>query len=82
NIYLLDEVTANLDVETESYVVKAIQKLGKHKTILTIAHRLKTIKNADAIMVLDGNGSISDIGKHSDLTKRSALYQRYLQDLD
>lgn len=82
SIYLLDEVTANLDVETESYVVKAIQKLGKHKTILTIAHRLKTIKNADAIMVLDENGSISDIGKHSDLTKRSALYQRYLQDLN
>ncbi|AXQ79696.1 ABC transporter ATP-binding protein [Streptococcus chenjunshii] len=80
-IYLLDEVTANLDSVTESIISKAIDKFTAGKTRLTIAHRLNTIREADYILVLNKNGSVSDFGKHQQLLQRSGLYNHFLSEL-
>ncbi|MEX2803620.1 ABC transporter ATP-binding protein [Streptococcus sp. H31] len=80
-IYLLDEVTASLDSVTESIISKAIDKFTAGKTRLTIAHRLNTIREADYILVLNKNGSVSDFGKHQQLIQRSSLYNHFLSEL-
>ena len=80
-IYLLDEVTANLDSVTESIISKAIDKFTAGKTRLTIAHRLNTVREADYILVLNKNGSVSDFGKHQQLIQRNQLYNHFLSEL-
>ena len=80
-IYLLDEVTASLDSVTEHIISKAIDRLTVGKTRLTIAHRLHTVKGADAILVLDKNGQVSDYGNHQQLLTRSHLYNDFLRNL-
>ena len=80
-IYLLDEVTANLDSVTESIISKAIDKFTAGKTRLTIAHRLNTVREADYILVLNKNGSVSDFGKHQQLIQRNHLYNHFLSEL-
>ena len=80
-IYLLDEVTANLDSVTENIINKAIDKLTKGKTRLTIAHRMNTIRNADSILVLNKKGQVSDFGTHEQLQKRSTLYKKFLSSV-
>lgn len=80
-IYLLDEVTASLDSVTERIVSKAIDKLTAGKTRLTIAHRLHTVREADAILVLNKNGTVADYGTHQQLLKRNNLYQDFLSGL-
>lgn len=80
-IYLLDEVTASLDSVTERIVSKAIDKLTAGKTRLTIAHRLHTVREADAILVLNKNGTVADYGTHQQLLKRNGLYQEFLAGL-
>ena len=80
-IYLLDEVTANLDSVTENIISKAIDKLTKGKTRLTIAHRMNTIRNADSILVLNKKGQVSDFGTHEQLQKRSTLYKKFLSSV-
>ena len=72
-ILLLDEATANLDIESESLIKDSLETLMKGRTTLIITHRLSTIKDADQIIVLDKSG-ISAIGKHKDLIKHNELY--------
>jgi ATP-binding cassette subfamily B protein AbcA/BmrA len=80
-IYLLDEVTASLDSVTESIISKAIDKFTAGKTRLTIAHRLNTVREADYILVLNKNGSVSDFGKHQQLIQRNHPYNHFLSEL-
>lgn len=72
-IILLDEATASLDPENEVEVQKAIDALIKGHTVIAIAHRLKTIKGADQIIVLD-NGHIKEKGTHETLMQAKGLY--------
>ena len=72
-VILLDEATASLDPENEVEVQKAIDSLIKGRTVIAIAHRLKTIKDADRIIVLD-NGRIKEDGTHNELVRKEGLY--------
>lgn len=77
-IIILDEATANVDPENEKELMEAVDALTKEKTIFMIAHRLKTVRNADRILVLD-NGKIVQQGKHDELIKREGIYKRFIQ---
>ncbi len=72
-IILLDEATASLDPENEVLVQKAIAKLVEGKTVIMIAHRLRTVVDADQILVLD-NGRLVEHGTHDELMKKNGLY--------
>ena len=76
-IIILDEATANVDPENEKELVEAIDALTKEKTILMIAHRLKTVRNADKILVVD-KGKIVEQGKHEELMKQDGIYRRFV----
>lgn len=76
-IIILDEATANIDPENEDRLQKAIEELTKNKTIVMIAHRLKTVRNADKILVLD-NGSIVQQGRHEDLIEQKGIYADFV----
>ncbi len=75
-IVLFDEATASLDPENEIYIQEAIQELVKNKTVVVIAHKLQTIRNADKIIVLE-DGKILETGKHDRLIKKNGLYANY-----
>jgi len=77
-ILILDEATANIDTETESYVQKALRVLQKGRTTIVIAHRLSTIQHADSIIVLE-NGTIKERGNHKTLLKKKGLYYEMYQ---
>lgn len=74
-IILLDEATASLDVENETKIQSAITKLIEDKTLLIIAHRMRTIKGADKIVVLD-KGKVIEQGPHEKLIENKNLYSR------
>jgi len=74
-VVLLDEATASLDVENESYIQNAIAHLVKNKTVLVIAHRMRTIVGADKIIVLE-NGEVAEQGNHEELLTKQGLYNR------
>ena len=74
-VVLLDEATASLDPENEVDVQKAINTLIVGRTVIVIAHRLKTIKNADKIIVLE-NGCVTEQGTHRELIGREGLYYK------
>lgn len=76
-IIILDEATANVDPENEKDLMEAVQALTKEKTILMIAHRLKTVKNADQIFVVD-KGQIVQSGTHDELMKQDGIYRRFV----
>lgn len=73
DIIIFDEATANIDPENEDKLKEAIESLTKNKTVIMIAHRLKTIRNADQILVLK-DGEIVERGNHEELIKNSGLY--------
>ena len=72
-ILILDEPTAALDAESESAVVEALERLKKGRTVITIAHRLSTVRNADAIVVLQ-DGRVAQKGTHEELLRCGGLY--------
>ena len=76
-IIILDEATANVDPENEKDLMEAIKALTKEKTILMIAHRLKTVRNADQIFVVD-KGRIAQRGTHDELIKQDGIYRRFV----
>lgn len=76
-IIILDEATANVDPENEKDLVEAIQELTRNKTVIMIAHRLKTVQNADQIYVID-QGQIVQHGKHDELICQEGLYKRFV----
>lgn len=77
-VLLLDEATSSLDTLSESKIQESLQEFAKHKTVIIIAHRLSTVRNADRIVVLN-NGEIVDIGTHTQLMGTSKLYQKLTQ---
>lgn len=74
-ILLLDEATSALDAESEAQVQEALRRLSKGRTVLVIAHRLSTVRDADRILALE-NGRIVEMGRHDDLVAREGLYAR------
>ena len=76
-IIILDEATANVDPENEKDLVDAIEALTHEKTIIMIAHRLKTVRNADQILVVD-QGRIVQQGKHDELMQEDGIYRRFV----
>ena len=76
-IVLLDEATASVDPENEREIQRAISALTQGKTIITIAHRLATIENADQILVVD-DGRIVQRGTHAELAAEPGVYQRFV----
>ena len=78
-IIILDEATANIDPENENLIIEAFNELTKDKTILMIAHRLKTVRDADDILVLD-DGKIVDEGTHDELMKHNGLYGKFVNE--
>ncbi|CUH95320.1 putative membrane protein [Propionispora sp. 2/2-37] len=77
-IILLDEATASLDVENETKIQAALTELIKNKTVLIIAHRMRTVANADKIVVLS-DGYVAQQGKHADLIKQDGLYRHMVE---
>ena len=76
-IIVLDEATANVDPENEKDLVEAIEELTHDKTVVMIAHRLKTVRNADMIFVADG-GRIVRQGTHDELIGQDGLYRKFV----
>ncbi len=77
-IIILDEATANVDPESETELTAAIEELTKEKTIIMIAHRLKTVRNADQIFVVD-NGKIVQHGTHQELIGEKGIYKTFVE---
>ena len=76
-IIILDEATANVDPENERDLMEAITELTREKMVIMIAHRLKTVRNADNIIVID-KGKIAEQGRHEELVKRGGIYARFI----
>lgn len=77
-VILLDEATASLDVDNETKIQEAISRLIKGKTVLVIAHRMRTVENADKIIVL-ADGVVKEGGKHDELMKENGMYARLVE---
>jgi len=73
-ILIFDEATSNLDSESERQIQKALKIASQDRTVIIIAHRFSTIRNADKIVVLS-NGIIAEIGKHRELIAKNGLYK-------
>ena len=74
---ILDEATANVDPENEKELMDAVDALTKEKTIIMIAHRLKTVRHADQIVVVD-KGRIVQQGTHEQLMEQEGIYKRFV----
>ena len=77
-VLILDEATSSLDAESEALVQKALQRLMKGRTTLIIAHRLSTVRDADAIAVLE-RGKLVELGKHDELMHQAGTYRRLVE---
>lgn len=77
-IIILDEATSSVDPENEHLLVEAIEELGKQKTVISIAHRLSTVRKADCIYVIS-DGSVVQKGKHSELMKEDGIYRKFIE---
>jgi ATP-binding cassette subfamily B protein len=78
-ILLLDEATASVDAESEALIQEALTGLCRGRTVLMIAHRLRTVMHADHIVVMDG-GRVAGQGQHDELLRSCTVYQRLWQD--
>lgn len=76
-VIVLDEATANVDPENEKELMEAIGELTHNKTVIMIAHRLKTVRNADCIFVVD-SGRIVQQGTHEELIGQEGIYRRFV----
>ena len=76
-VIFLDEATANVDPENENELMRAIQALTAEKTVIMIAHRLKTVEHADQILVID-HGRIVQQGTHESLLAQEGLYKNFI----
>ena len=77
-VIILDEATANVDPENEKELTEAIESLTKNKTIIMIAHRLKTVRHADRIIVV-ADGRIVQQGTHEELMRQEGIYRRFIE---
>ena len=77
SIIILDEATANVDPENEKELMEAIQALTREKTVIMIAHRLKTVRHADQILVVD-KGQIVQRGTHDELMQQDGIYRHFI----
>ena len=77
-VIILDEATANVDPENEDKLIAAFNALTENKTVIMIAHRLKTVRHADQIFVID-NGHIAEKGTHDDLMKQEGIYKSFVE---
>ena len=77
-VIVLDEATANVDPENEADLIEAMDALTKEKTIIMIAHRLKTVRNADQIVVIE-NGRIAQQGTHNALMQEDGIYRNFVE---
>ena len=78
-IILLDEISASLDVENEMKIQESLNKLIKNKTVLIISHRMKSIENANKIIVME-NGKIESQGNHNELLEKSKVYNTMVKN--
>ncbi len=78
-IIILDEATANVDPENEAELTKAIEELTRNKTIIMIAHRIKTVRHADQIIVVS-DGKIAQRGTHAELMKQNGIYKDFVSE--
>lgn len=76
-VIILDEATANVDPENEKELMEAIDELTREKTVLMIAHRLNTVRNADKIYVVD-QGKIVQQGRHAELVEQEGIYKNFI----
>ncbi len=74
-IYIFDEATSNIDIDSENDIMKEIKTLAKEKTVILISHRLANVTDADRIYVIDG-GNITESGTHSVLLSKNGDYAR------
>ena len=72
-VYIFDEATSNIDVESENDIMQLIHELANEKTVILISHRLANVKDADTIYVLE-NGNIVESGKHEKLLQNQSVY--------
>lgn len=79
DIVIFDEATANVDPENEDRLQSAMEELTRDKTVIMIAHRLKTVRNAEKILVLN-EGRIVQEGKHEDLIREKGIYAQFVKD--
>ena len=77
-IILLDEATASLDVENETLIQSALSRLIKEKTVVIIAHRMRTVAGADKIVVLS-DGMAEEQGSHEELMSKNGIYRRLVE---
>lgn len=77
-IILLDEATSSVDPENESEILAAIEELSKGHTVISIAHRLSTVRKADQILVID-DGKLVQEGKHNDLINKEGIYSAFIK---
>lgn len=75
NVYIFDEATSNIDVESENDIMREIHELAKSKTVILISHRLANVVNSDVVYVMN-NGSIAETGTHQDLLKADGIYKK------
>ena len=78
-VIFLDEATANIDPENENELMQAIRELTKEKTVIMIAHRLRTVEHADQILVVD-HGKIVQQGTHPELMKQEGIYRTFISE--
>ena len=74
-IFILDEATSNIDVQTEERIQNAVRELSRDKTVIMIAHRLATVVNADRIVVVH-HGEIVEEGTHKELMQKKGVYYK------